>query len=213
MPINIGILDDHLIVIQGLKLLLENEPQFDVVVESNNGFAFIEKIAECEKKLDLVLIDLTMPVISGYETALLLKDKFPDLRIIVLSMNNDIKTIHYLVDKVDIRGFISKAVDKEVFVAAIELVHSGSYYFTEDILAELEKFTLKGQERKTMNLSVREIEIVDLIGRGMTNKDIAATLYISELTAATHRKNIFRKTGTHNAASLIEVAKRLEIIS
>lgn len=212
MLINIAILDDHQIVIDGLKLLLENEKQLNVTIESNNGFILLEKLEALDIKVDIALVDLMMPVINGYESALMLKQKFPDIKIIILSMNNDARMIYDLVECADIKGFLPKSVNKLELVAAIKKVHEGGLYFSDELLEELQACRKTNSEKEELMLSPREVEIVKLICRGFTNKEIASELFISEFTVSTHRKNIFRKTDTHNVASLMALATKLQLL-
>lgn len=212
MPINIAILDDHQIVIDGLKLLLENEQDLTVALSNTNGFALLGQLETLDTNIDIALIDLTMPVISGYESSIMLKDQFPEIKIIILSMNNDAKTIYELIENADIKGFLPKSVNKSELVEAIKKVNNGGNYFSEDILKELENCRLNAVEKDGLMLSTREIEIIKLISRGLTNKEIASELFISEFTVSTHRKNIFRKTKTHNVASLLALATKLNLL-
>ena len=212
MPINIAILDDHQIVIDGLKLLLENEQDLTVALSNTNGFALLGQLETLDTSIDIALIDLTMPVISGYESSIMLKDQFPEIKIIILSMNNDAKTIYELIENADIKGFLPKSVNKSELVEAIKKVNNGGNYFSEDILKELENCRLNAVEKDGLMLSTREIEIIQLISRGLTNKEIASELFISEFTVSTHRKNIFRKTKTHNVASLLALATKLNLL-
>lgn len=209
-PIRIAILDDHQIVIDGLKLLLGNEDYLNVVLESNNGFDFIEKLREVLP--DIVLVDLVMPVISGYETAIMLNEKFPSVKIIILSMNNDAQTVYDLVERADIKGYLPKSANKAELLAAIDKVQNGGVYFSDELIEELETCRHTKTEKEELQLSAREIEIIQLICKGYTNKEIASELFISEFTVSTHRKNIFRKTDTHNVASLIAIATRLHLL-
>lgn len=212
MAINIAILDDHQIVIDGLKLLLENEQDLTVVLSNTNGFALIGQLETLDTRIDIALIDLTMPVISGYESSIMLKDQFPEIKIIILSMNNDAKTIYELIENADIKGFLPKSVNKSELVEAIKKVNNGGNYFSEDILNELENCRINAVEKDGLMLSTREIEIIKLISKGLTNKEIASELFISEFTVSTHRKNIFRKTKTHNVASLLALATKLNLL-
>lgn len=211
LPVRIAILDDHQIVIDGLRLLLDNEAGMNVILESNNGFVFLEELEKTP--VDIALIDLVMPVIGGYETSLMLQKKFPGIRIIILSMNNDAKTIYDLVEQADIKGFLPKSVHKSELLAAIKKVHEGGLYFSDELIEELQSCRNQVAEAAELSLSEREIEIVRLICKGLTNREIGLELFISENTVSTHRKNIFRKTNTHNVASLIALATRLHLLT
>lgn len=203
-------MDDHQIVIDGLKLLLENEKQLKVVLENTSGFSMLEELNGTE--VDIALIDLVMPEISGYETSLMLHEKYPEVKIIILSMNNDARTIYDLVERADIKGFLPKSVNKSELLTAIFKVNEGGLYFSDELIEELQSVRDRQAEAEELTLSEREIGVIRLICKGLTNKEIASELFISEFTVSTHRKNIFRKTNTHNVATLIALATRLHLL-
>lgn len=210
--INIAILDDHQIVIDGLKSLLENQTNICVVHESKNGFSLLEKLKKTSEKIDILLLDLMMPEIDGYETALLLNNEFPEIKVIILSMNNDGKIVSNLLKKAKVKGFLSKSMNKNELVKAINLVSSGESYFSAEILSEVRNYEKQEREGQLLSLTGREIEIIKMIDKGLTNKDIANQLFISEQTVSTHRKNIFRKTETKNVPNLLNLVKKYQII-
>lgn len=210
--VRISILDDHQIVIDGLKLLLESTDHLNVVLENTNGFELLKKLKEQDCNIDILLLDLMMPVIGGYEFALMMKKEYPAVKIIVLSMNNDGKTIYNLIENADIKGFLPKSVNRSELVAAIEKIAAGGQHFSDEILSELSTYKKIKKENDDLKLSSRELEIIALIAKGYTNKQLSQTLFISEKTVETHRKNIFRKTDTHNVGSLIELVNRLKLI-
>ncbi len=210
--INVAILDDHQIVIDGLKLLLEKSERIKVGMEHTNGFELIKSLRDDKNSIDILLLDLMMPVMSGQECALMVRQEFPQIKIIILSMNNDGKTVSGLIEQADIRGFLPKSVNKNELIEAIENVFDGKHYFSEEILEELKLYGNRKQQKEDLKLSLRELEIIKLIAQGLTNKQIAAELFISEKTVETHRKNIFRKTSTHNVGSLLHLVKRLGIL-
>lgn len=210
--INVAILDDHQIVIDGLKLLLEKSERIKVGMEHTNGFELVKSLRDDKNSIDILLLDLMMPVMSGQECALMVRQEFPQIKIIILSMNNDGKTVSGLIEQADIRGFLPKSVNKNELIEAIENVFDGKHYFSEEILEELKLYGNRKQQKEDLKLSLRELEIIKLIAKGLTNKQIAAELFISEKTVETHRKNIFRKTSTHNVGSLLHLVKRLGIL-
>lgn len=211
--INIAILDDHQIIIDGLKLLLQSDEQVSVTIEANDGFSFLEKLKTSTERTNIILLDLMMPKISGYETALMINESFPYIKIIVLSMNNNAETVYNLIEKADIKGFLPKSVNKNDLLATIHKIHGGGFHFHEDILTELENYKVKVYEKEQLMLSPRELDVIRLISKGCGNKEIAAQLFISEFTVSTHRKNIFRKTNTHNVGSLMELVNRLQLLN
>lgn len=214
MPaIQLAILDDHQIIIDGLKLLLEKEANIEVVFEHTDGHLFLETLAVQPKAIDVLIMDLMMPKIDGYEMALQLQELYPAIKIIILTMNTQADYVYKLIEFTDIRGYLPKTSNKAELIAAIQTVHNGSYYFPKEILNELQNYKVKVVQQDQLLLTPRELEIIQFIAKGMSTKDIAQTLFLSEHTINTHRKNILKKTNTHNAASLIELATRLHLIS
>jgi DNA-binding NarL/FixJ family response regulator len=210
--INIAILDDHQIIIDGLKLLLESDSNINVVFEATSGSIFLRKLTEIDRIVDIVLLDLMMPEISGFEMALMLKKDYPEIKIIVLSMNIDGKSITELKAKAGIKGFLSKSVDKTELMLAIMTVNSGEEYFSQEAEREMDNYEKISKELEQITLTKREIEIIRLIDKGLINKEIAKKLFISEQTVTTHRKSILRKTGAHNVSTLLNFARNAHII-
>ena len=210
--INIAILDDHQIIIDGLKLLLESDSNINVVFEATSGSIFLRKLTEIDRIVDIVLLDLMMPEISGFEMALMLKKDYPEIKIIVLSMNIDGKSITELKAKAGIKGFLSKSVDKTELMLAIMTVNSGEEYFSQEAEREMDNYQKISKELEQITLTKREIEIIRLIDKGLINKEIAKKLFISEQTVTTHRKSIMRKTGAHNVSTLLNFARKAQII-
>ena len=161
--INIAILDDHQIIIDGLKLLLEIDKSINVVLEATSGSFFMRKLTEMGREVDIVLLDLMMPEISGFEMAAMLKKDYPDIKIIVLSMNIDGKSISELKTKAGIKGFLSKSVDKNELMTAIMTVHNGEEYFSEEAEREIGNYEKISKELEQITLTKREIEIIRLI--------------------------------------------------
>lgn len=211
--IKIAIVDDHQIVIDGLQLLLESAPQVQVVSVATNGFELLEQLQKKIIDPDILILDLMMPVISGYEFSLIMKKEFPHVKVMILSMNLDGKVVGELIENAAIEGFLSKSISKKELIAAIEKVYEGGQYFSEEVIKELEKYAKIENQREEFRLSARELEVIGLIAKGCTNKQIAAHLFLSEKTVETHRKNIFRKTQTHNVGSLLDKVNRFRLLS
>lgn len=208
--IQIAILDDHQIVIDGLKLLLSSNKNFEIIHESNNGFQMIEKLMNTP--VDILLTDIMMPDMDGFEVAMMLQEKCPEIKVIALTMNGEGSLIHKMMEQTQIVAYLLKTIDKNELIHAIEWIHAGNTYFPNEILEELEAFKKIKKETDSLNLTAREIEIIKCIARDMSNKQIAEELFISERTVETHRKNVFRKTDIHSAIGLVEFAKKRMII-
>lgn len=209
--INIAILDDHQIIVDGLKLVLQNKEHIELVYDCTDGHQLVEYLARTPSAVNLLIMDLMMPSIDGYEMALILQEQFPEVKIIVLSMNTEVDLAYKLIEETDIKGYLPKSVDKHILLEAIYKVSAGDFFIHDDILKELEGYKVNVFEREQLILSPRELQVVKLICAGMSNKGIAEALFLSEHTVATHRKNIYKKTDCHKSVALAELAARLKL--
>ncbi len=210
MPIKIAILDDHQIVIDGLKLLLKGHPNLNVVAENTNGLLLLENLKDI--KVDILLTDIMMPVIDGYEMAMRVKNDFPKIKVIALSMNGDGPLIEKMIEEANVSAYLLKTANKSELLEAIEAVSEDDTYFSKEIIEELHAYTKIKRANQSMNLTAREIEIIRCIAQDLSNKQIAEKLFISERTVETHRKNIFRKIDIHSVVGLIDFAKKRKLI-
>lgn len=201
--IQLLIADDHAILRDGIASLLAAESSFTVVCKAANGYEVLDAISE--QPVDVCLLDINMPGLDGIETAKLIRQRKPGIKIIMLTTYNDREIISELVH-IGVSGYLLKNSDKEELVEAIHKVMKGRHYFSE----EVEKIILEGlAEKKTgevIPLTERELEVVQLLAREYTNDKIAAELHISYRTVETHRKNIMQKTKSSNLAGLIKYA-------
>jgi DNA-binding NarL/FixJ family response regulator len=210
MNIRIAILDDHQIVIDGLRLLLENQSHFEIVGQFNRGQELLDALAVLNA--DIVITDILMPEMDGLEVAMRLKDQFPDIKVIALSMNGEGPLAEKMIEQAEVAGYVLKTTNKSELTEAIESVYAGDTFYAKEILDELNSFRKIKQENESINLTIREIEIIQCIASDLTNKQIADQLFISERTVETHRKNIFRKTNIHSAVGLVEFARKRKLI-
>lgn len=198
------IADDHTIVASGVKAILDSSNEYNtlgVVADGVEALDFVEK-----NKVDIVLMDINMPNMNGIECTRKLKEKWPDIKVIILTMYNRKQFIRELLD-VGADGCVLKNNSGTELILAIERVQSGKTYFDQ-----LNDFVDAPKELKEFKLGEREIEIIELIAEGETSKEIAARLYISEHTVKTHRKNIFRKVGVNDADALVNWAMNQKLI-
>lgn len=202
--IKIALVDDHQIIIDGLISLLNQSHTIQLIATANSGKEILQKLNETN--VDILITDITMPQMSGLELAKKVKEYFPAIKIIALSMNADADTIDAMVNDADIAGYLLKQTGANELVTAIEKVYNGGIYFQTEILDALEKQSAVKQNTQRANLSSRELQIVALMEKDFSNKQIATELNISVRTVETHRKNIFRKTQTNNLLSLIKWA-------
>ncbi|ASU34158.1 response regulator [Mucilaginibacter xinganensis] len=206
-PKRIFIVDDHQMVIDGINLMIEGRPEFLTVGESTQPLAVLELLANIPA--DILITDVGMPGMSGVELARAVKNKFPHIKILALSMFGDSQIIAEMIDA-GISGYILKNAGKKELVEALTKISDGQNYFGQEITLQLMKSFKRNQEET--KLTDREVEIIRMIEKDMTTREIAETLFISERTVETHRKNILHKTNTQTVVGLLKYAYERKII-
>lgn len=210
--ISVYLVDDHQIMLDGIKALLSNDKVIDIAGESIRCKEAFEMISIC--KPDVILTDIHMPDMNGIEFSRLVKNNFPEIKIIALSMSAEEALISDMLEA-GASGYLVKNIGKEELREALIRVVSGEVYFSPEVAAQLSKALLNSRNRDkepVVKLTQRELEIVRLIAKEYSNEQIANALFISERTVETHRKNIFRKTNTSSVLGLIKFAYQHKII-
>lgn len=208
--IKIIIVDDHQLFRNGLRILLDGFPEFEVIGEASNGNEFLEIIRNTAA--DTALMDINMPEMDGIEATRKGMKINPALNIIALSMYGEEEYYYKMVDA-GAKGFILKDSDISEVREAILTVRKGGSYFSQELLYHvIQKIKHRETESKTANLSKREKEILFKICEGLSNQEIAETLFISKRTVDKHRANLLGKTNSKNTASLILFAIRNKLI-
>lgn len=194
--IRVMLAEDHSMVRQGLKQLIELESDIKVVAEAANG---VEAVSYFSIGLpDVVLMDINMPKQNGLQALEAIKQKYPDARIIMLTIHQDREYLFKAL-QLGANGYVLKDADGAVLVEAIRKVYQGEAYIqpnmAKELIVEFKRYTSgeAGSSRKNSLLSDRELEVLDLIAKGLLNKEIAKALYISEKTVKNHISNIFKK--------------------
>ncbi len=206
----LAIVDDHQIVIDGLRSLLKGHHQYEIVIESNHPEAVPSLLQQHE--IDMMLTDVMMPVMTGVELARIVKKEFPSIKIIALSMNGEGSLVNQMIEESDISGYLLKNIGQTEFITALNKIAAGGIYFSDEVLQEMLKASERKQVSDDSKLTNREVEIVRLIEKEYSNKKIAEELFLSERTVETHRKNIFRKTKTNSVIGLIKYAYEHKLI-
>ena len=208
--IRIIIIDDHQLFRNGLKILLNSFPDFEVTGEASNGEEFLKLIQSVNA--DIALMDINMPEMDGIEATKRGLKLIPGINIIALSMYGEEDYYYRMVDA-GAKGFLLKDSDiKEVREAILTVVKGGSYFSQELLYHVIQKFKHREQETKSANLSKREKEILAKICEGLSNQEIADNLFISKRTVDKHRANLLGKTNSKNTASLILFAIKNKLI-
>jgi len=213
--IRILLAEDHTIVRKGLSALLEGEDLIEVVAEASNGYEAIEKVDSLQP--DLVVMDISMPQLNGLETTRRSKDRYHDIKVIILTMHaNEEYILQGLRAGAD--GYLVKQTAPDELVAAILAVHQGDSYLSPSISRTvIEEYIRRAATSPTYDrfetLTGREREVLQFIAEGLSMRDIADQLYISEKTARAHRANLMRKLDLNNIAALTLYALRKGVIS
>ena len=204
------IADDHQLFRNGLKILLNAFPEFEVTGEASNGEEFLKILKNTQA--DVALMDINMPEMDGIEATrkgLLL---CPEIDIIALSMYGEEEYYNKMVDA-GAKGFLLKDSDISEVKEAILTVRKGGSYFSQELLYHvIQKIKHREHENKSANLSKRETEILFKICEGLSNQEIADALFISKRTVDKHRANLLGKTNSKNTASLILFAIKNKLI-
>lgn len=205
--ITIAIADDHKLMSEGIASILQSDSELSVVKICKNGKQLIEYLRD--NKVDLVLVDLNMPVLNGPDTIRMIKDERMPCKIVVLSMYAD-DHIYAKCRQLDINGYLHKDSDAQHLIDTIKYIHNGKDYFDYDHQPDSAVpgglFDDKFQNR--FKLSARELEIIALVGNGLTNNEIAEKLFLSVHTVMTHRKNILHKLDVRNTAEMLSLLNK-----
>ena len=205
--IKILLVDDHQIMIDGLKMLLVNEEQIKIVSEAQRG----EQAIQCAENepIDLMLLDINLPDISGFEVCKTIKSKKTNVKIIALTMHAEAGYISKMA-KAGVDGYILKNTGKEEILKAIQTVMDGQQYYSAEVTQSLLVGTHKTKLPKTSDfiqkLTRREKEVLQLIIDELTTDEIAKQLFISPTTVISHRKSLLRKLNAKNTAGLVKAA-------
>ena len=202
-PIRLLIADDHLVVRMGLRSMIDTQPDMVVVAEAANGREAIELFRQ--HKPDVTLMDLRMPVVGGVEATVAIREEFPDARVIVLTTYDGDENI-YRALRAGAMAYLLKDIPRDEFLNDVRAVHDGQYCIPPAVAARL------AQRMPYSELSSRELEVLQLVVQGMSNKEIAAALTISESTVKNHVNGILGKLRVNDRTQAATVALRRGIV-
>lgn len=206
--LRILVTDDHTLFRKGTMMLLETFVEVGDVDDAKNGKEALQKLNE--DHFDLILLDLEMPVMDGWETSRKIVAKYPKTKIVMISMHDSLQIISDLIE-IGVHSYLLKNADPEEVHKAIVSVINNDFYYNQLVSTALRKKIQKdGIEKGTVknrgDVSPREVEILQLICQELTMKEIGEKLFLSEQTIQTHRKNLMRKTQAKNAVGLVKFA-------
>jgi len=214
--INIILADDHNVVRNGIKLLLAADPDIMVTGEADSGLGVLEHLKN-NTKADIILTDLSMPVMSGLELLREVTINYPGVPVVLLTMIDDQCTTATAF-KLGARGYLLKDVGADELIFSLNHVFNGGKYMSAQLsqlyfMRSLEETNTPKPRTSLIEFSAREIEVLTLISDGFTNKEMADKLFLSQRTIEGHRQSLIGKTKTRNSASLIKYAVSNGIVS
>ncbi len=208
--LRILIVDDHALIRDGLKNILFLFPEIEEIKEAINGKEAVEKALDL--KPDLILLDIQMPEMNGMEALKELKKKLPETKVVMLTVYDEEPLVSQAL-KLGADGYLVKNSSREEIYRAIKEVMEEKTYVSSEVAGDLIKgFFAEGKDSVKNKLTSREIEVLQLMAEGKTNKEIAFNLKLSVQTVKTHIKNIFRKLGVADRAQAVAKGLRTHLI-
>lgn len=214
--IKILLADDHQMFLDGLSALLSQIAYVEIVAAVNNGAQLLERLKTI--KGDLVIVDLHMPVMDGLEATKMIRERYPSLKVLGLTMDNELDTIQAMLEA-GASGYILKNTGKAELELAILQVMKGEHYLSQSIGTQLAQSLLLKKKAVAEEISEldlltdRETEILKMVALENSNIEIAEKLYISPKTVETHRKNLMKKIGVRNSLGIYKFALKHKLIS
>lgn len=203
-PIQILLADDHPVILNGLVTMLREVEGFEVVARAGNGEEVLRQLEQ--SRVDIVVLDIQMPGMNGLETAAQIRQRFPAVRVLALTMHTEVAYVERLLH-LGVAGYVLKNTQMDELVQALRQVHAGQTYFSPEVLQILADRAARGDQQDLRDLLTRrELEVLRLIACEYQNPAIAEALFLSPETVKTHRKNLLRKLNVSNTAGLVKFA-------
>lgn len=204
--IHIAVIDDHQLFRKGIiKLIHSLDPRFKVILESSNGKDFLERLTN-DHNLDMVVLDIDMPVMNGFELSEKLMLDYPDLPILALTMHGDDEQAIIRMIRAGVKGYLSKDIEPEELTKAIETVSSGIFHFNDALSGKLLNMVIAENENKSLLFNDREFEFLQLCCSELTYKEIADRMFLSPKTIDGYRAALFERFEAKSRVGLVLLA-------
>lgn len=216
--INVALVDDQQLFRDGLRAIIQPDPELHLLYEAENGPQLLQLLETSDQLPDVLVMDMSMPGMNGLELHALLQEKYPELKVLVVSMHDQPRFIVKMIEQ-GASAYLSKNTDASELLHALRTIARNGFYFNESMHKALQKDALKKSgPLKSLNdipleFTNREAEIIQLICREFTTEEIADELFISTRTVEGHRQNIILKTGCKNVAGLVVFAIKKELFT
>jgi len=214
MQYSIAVVDDHLLIAKALTGIIENFDHYNVLYEVENGKALIEKFKQTKNIPDIVLLDINMPVMDGFETAKWLTQEHPEILILTLSMQDDEQTLIKMIRN-GAKGYLLKNVHPTELEKALDTLTSKGFYYPDWATSKmLHNIAFDGSDKKTnaVKLNQREMDFLKYAATELTYKEIAAIMYCAPRTVESYRDSLFEKLGVKTRVGLVVYAIKNGII-
>jgi DNA-binding NarL/FixJ family response regulator len=207
--IRVIIVDDHDIFRKGLYLILKELDYVELIGEASDGKQFLALLEE--KEADIVLMDIRMPLMSGEEATKTALKKYPDLKIIVVSVYGEESQLEKMIN-IGVSGFLLKNVTKDTIDKALRVTYAGGNYFSEELLPLLTNTIKKKSSPKNNSITEKELKVLHCICQGLTNQEISKKLFISIRTVEGYKASLIKKTGVSNTLNLVIYAVKHDLV-
>jgi two-component system invasion response regulator UvrY len=211
--IKIGVVDDHKLFRSGIVNLIESlDPNYQVSIEANNGRAFLD-LLEKDQSLDVLLLDANMPIMDGFETAEIMQKSYPDIRILIISMNDDEESIVRML-RLGVKGYIGKDVEPAELKEAIEAIMNKGFYYTDQLTGKLIKSIQSPSAEQSLHskLTDQELAFVQLACSEYTYVQIADMMCLSPKTIDGYRASVFEKFNLKSRVGLAIYAIKIGLV-
>lgn len=206
------IADDHKLLSDGIELIIHENNLGQVAAKTSNGKELLESLNNLHP--DMVIMDMDMPLVNGLEAAEVVKSKYPDLKVLIISQHESLELVRRFYN-LGVEGYLPKTFDLQDLIQGIQKIKNGEKVFPlldEKSIDSKSKLQLGLPNNTGYKLTVREVEIIRFIAKGLTSRQIADKLFLSEFTINTHRRNIMRKLDFKNVAGLINFARENHLL-
>jgi DNA-binding NarL/FixJ family response regulator len=215
--ITIAIADDQMLFRRGMAAIINGFEDMMVVCETDNGRKLLTFLETTTQKTDVILMDLSMPELNGIDTMKIIHEKYPDQKVIILSVHNEEKFVVHLIE-LGANAYLFKNAEPEDVENAIRGVVEKGFYFSESLMLTFQKRLNNKKTHVSVHdnipiaLTIREVEVLNLICQELTAQEIAEKLFISVRTVDGHRNNLLEKTGARNTAGLVIFAIKNNLV-
>ncbi len=212
MSYNLIIVDDHKMFLDGLSSIFNAEKGYNILITAKNGASVIKylKINQ-EEKIDLVIMDITMPEVDGIALNTFVKQHRPDIKTLILSMHTDPAIIDNLIEN-NVDGYVPKNAHKEELFTAVQTILKGKKFFSREIMDVYMENKFSEEKNQEIKLTRREIDVITLIAKEYTTQEIADKLLLSKHTIESYRKNLISKLNVRNLAGLTKYAIKMNYV-